>query len=116
MENYEMLGDNNDMQIVPETPLNSTEISRRGLLRNATIVVGGAGALIAAMTASLAEADAAKMSQAAASYQTSPKNGQRCADCTLFQAPASCKLVEGNISPAGSVSYTHLTLPTIYSV
>jgi len=96
-----MLGDSNDAQRVLETPLKSTEISRRSLLRNATGVVGGAAALAAAMTASLAEADAAKMSQAAASYQTSPKNGQRCADCALYQAPTSCKLVEGNISPAG---------------
>jgi hypothetical protein len=41
------------------------------------------------------------MSQQAAAYQPSPKNGQKCLDCALFIQPQACKVVEGTISPVG---------------
>jgi hypothetical protein len=75
------------------------EVSRRNLLRNATLVVGGAATLAATLTATRAEAD--KMSQKGAQYQDTPKNGQQCDGCALFKAPASCTIVDGTISPTG---------------
>ena len=77
----------------------STDVSRRGLLRNVTIAVGGAALAAATLTAQSAEAG--NMSQKAAGYQATPKDGLRCDGCSLFQAPSSCKLVEGTISPSG---------------
>jgi hypothetical protein len=44
---------------------------------------------------------AAKLAQAAASYQDEPKDDQRCGSCSLFQRPSSCQIVEGTISPSG---------------
>jgi hypothetical protein len=43
----------------------------------------------------------AKMSQAAVAYQDSPKGDRNCGGCGLFQAPGSCKTVDGAISPNG---------------
>jgi hypothetical protein len=40
-----------------------------------------------------------KLSKQQAEYQDSPKGIQMCATCTLFVAPRSCKVVEGDISP-----------------
>jgi hypothetical protein len=78
---------------------NTTEVSRRNLLRSATIMAGGAAVLATAMTATSAQAD--KLSQAAATYQATPKDGAQCDGCGLFQAPSSCQLVDGTISPKG---------------
>ena len=75
------------------------EVSRRSLLRSATMMAGGAAALAATIVATPAEAD--KMSQKGAQYQVTPKNGQQCDGCALFKAPASCSIVDGTISPTG---------------
>lgn len=80
------------------------EISRRQLLRSATIVTSGAAILaidVAALRAKAEQAEPGKLTQAVASYQTSPKNGQRCVECAYFQSPSSCGLVSGTISRAG---------------
>lgn len=71
-------------------------ISRRVLFRNAAATIGGLAVLIS--TGMPAEA---KMTQQAAKYQATPKNGQSCVTCALFNAPASCTLIDGVISPAG---------------
>jgi hypothetical protein len=71
-------------------------ISRRVLFRNAAATLGGLAVLIS--TGVPAEA---KMTQQAAKYQPTPKNGQSCATCALFNAPASCNLIDGEISPTG---------------
>ncbi|HUL64363.1 MAG TPA: high-potential iron-sulfur protein [Burkholderiaceae bacterium] len=42
-----------------------------------------------------------KVSQAQAQYQDKPKNGQQCDGCAQFEAPSSCKLVDGKIAPQG---------------
>lgn len=42
-----------------------------------------------------------KIPQKAVSYQPTPKGSQRCDNCALWQGPSSCKLVDGNIAPAG---------------
>jgi hypothetical protein len=42
-----------------------------------------------------------KLSRQEVEYQDTPKNLQMCSICTLFVAPRSCKLVEGEVSPDG---------------
>ena len=44
---------------------------------------------------------AAKMSQKSVDYQDTPKNDQECSNCSLFQEPNSCTIVDGEISPKG---------------
>jgi len=74
----------------------SGRISRRLiLLRGAGCAAGAAASLIPLKQA------AAKMSQQSVAYQDSPKGDQQCNNCSLFQAPSGCTLVDGNISPTG---------------
>jgi len=73
-------------------------VSRRQLLRSATVTACGAAVMVAAATQ---PARAAQVTQAAAGYQTTPKGEQRCDNCALFLAPSSCKFVAGEISPSG---------------
>jgi hypothetical protein len=80
------------------------DISRRNLLRNATAAAGGGVIFAATMAVDNAKAGD-KISQAAAAYQPIPKNGIQCDICTLFAAPISCTLVEGNISTQGWCKY-----------
>ena len=76
-------------------PLSSNPLSRRAMLGGTALVLGaGASALIA--TSALA-----KTPQKAAMYQDKPKDGKMCSACTQFEAPGSCKLVDGSISPDG---------------
>jgi hypothetical protein len=44
---------------------------------------------------------AKKVSQEAASYQSTPKGEQFCGGCAHFVRPTACGLVEGPISPGG---------------
>jgi hypothetical protein len=74
----------------------SAPISRRTLFRNAAAFVAGVAAL-----AGMGVPAQAKMAQAAAAYQATPKGDQNCAGCALFQAPGSCTLLDGAISPTG---------------
>ena len=76
-------------------------ISRRRIL---TVAAGAASASIAGATAIVGlstSARAAKMTQQAVKYQDTPKGEQRCDNCTLFQAPASCQNVDGTIAAQG---------------
>jgi hypothetical protein len=77
----------------------SSGVSRRQLFRDATAFAGGVAALATTMIPQCAEAGA--MTKQAAGYQATPKGDQRCDGCSLFQAPASCKFVAGDISPSG---------------
>ena len=70
--------------------------SRRSFLKAAAVGGAAVGTAFAASPAS-----AAKVPQKAVSYQTTPKGNQRCDNCALWQAPSSCKLVDGTIDPAG---------------
>jgi hypothetical protein len=79
----------------------SQGISRRQVL---TIAAGTAGASIAGATAVIGTstpAQAAKVSQKVVKYQDTPKGEQRCDNCDLFEAPSSCKNVEGTIAAQG---------------
>jgi len=82
----------NDQVIVTE----DNNLSRRQMLRTSAITVGG----VAVLVGSVLPAEA-KMSLQAAGYQATPKDDQKCANCSLFQSPSSCILVDGNISPDG---------------
>lgn len=77
----------------------TNSVSRRSVLQGATIVAGGVAMLATTMTTQRAEA--AKMSQKVAGYQDTPKDGLRCDGCASFQAPSSCKTVDGTVSPSG---------------
>lgn len=74
--------------------------------RRAIILHGVACALgSAALAASVGKARASKFPQSspAVAYQTSPsaKDDHQCDGCSLFQAPNSCQVVDGTISPTG---------------
>jgi len=71
--------------------------SKRDFIRFA--LLGIAGMFARPSRASAASGD--KMSKQAAEYQDSPKGIQSCATCTLFDAPHSCKVVEGDVNPDG---------------
>ena len=78
----------------------SSKISRRQVL---TVAAGAAGAVagVAAIVGASTPAQAAKAPQKAVKYQDTPKGEQRCDNCALFEAPSSCKTVDGTISPEG---------------
>ncbi len=99
-----MRDDKNATEVVVEAPDRSVEISRRNLLGSAMVAAGGAAVLATVATVTRAEAEQpelGKLTQAKAGYRTSPKNGQRCADCAYFKEPSSCNLVSGTISRGG---------------
>jgi len=78
-------------------------LARRRALSRRTVVVRSltvCAAEAAALLAPIKEA-AAKMAQKIAEYQDTPKGDQQCSNCSLFQEPNACTLVDGEISPAG---------------
>jgi len=76
-------------------------LQRHGISRRIVLLRGaGCAAGVAASFMPLKQA-AAKMSQQSVAYQDSPKSDQQCSNCSLFQAPNTCTLVDGNISPTG---------------
>jgi hypothetical protein len=77
-----------------------TGISRRQAL---TIAAGvaGASASAAAVVGTSTPAQAAKASQKIVKYQDTPKGDQRCENCVQFEAPSSCKTVDGTVSAQG---------------
>lgn len=73
------------------------EISRRRVLVVALGAAGAGAAIVGAVT----PAQAAKAPQKAVKYQGTPKGDQSCENCALFEAPSSCKTVDGTVSPQG---------------
>ena len=78
--------------------LPSSRVSRRDFLFAAA---AGSGALVGASMMSAPAYASNKIPQKAVSYQPTPKGDQRCDNCALWQAPASCKLVDGTIAAPG---------------
>jgi hypothetical protein len=74
------------------------KLSRRSMLRCAALLAGGT---LAAGVIQVKPAYAQKAGKDAVKYQDSPKDGQKCGDCLYFQAPGSCAVVDGAISPTG---------------
>jgi hypothetical protein len=74
------------------------KLSRRQVLGAAAgATIAGAAGVIAASS----PAQAAKVPQKAVKYQEEPKGEARCENCVLFEAPSSCKNVDGTVSPQG---------------
>ena len=79
----------------------TSEVSSRALSRRIVLLrSAGCAAGAAALLLPVKEA-AAKMKQASVDYQDSPKGDQECSNCSLFQEPNACTLVDGEISPKG---------------
>ena len=79
----------------------SQGISRRQVL---TIAAGAAGASVtgaAAVIGTSTPAQAAKVSQNSVKYQDTPKGEQRCENCIQFEAPSTCKTVDGTVAAQG---------------
>ncbi len=75
--------------------------SRRNILRGTGVLAGGAVLAASGLLAGSAIAAPSKMTQKVAGYQDKPMGKAQCDGCTLWLKPASCKLVEGPISPSG---------------
>jgi High potential iron-sulfur protein len=76
--------------------LQESEPSRRTVLFKSVAYATGATALLSSLRSA-----AAKMAQAGVAYQVTPKGDQQCGNCSLFQPPSACTLVDGTISPSG---------------
>jgi hypothetical protein len=78
----------------------SSKISRRRVL---TVAAGAAGTVagVTAMVGTSTPAQAAKASQKAVKYQDTPKGEQRCDNCVQFEAPSTCKTVDGTVAAQG---------------
>jgi hypothetical protein len=69
------------------------EVSRRLMMRS--FVTYGALAEIDSVQA------VTKVAQKTVGYQSKPMGTAQCSNCMHFEAPSSCKVVDGNIEPAG---------------
>ena len=76
--------------------LQSMAFSRRTIVTRSVVGAAGAAVLLGLVTEA-----SAKMAQKAVEYQDTPKGDQECSNCSLFQDPNSCTLVDGEISPKG---------------
>jgi len=80
----------------------SIVLFRRSVLQGlAFTAAGGIAVLCTPVIGVRSAAGQTKASQKAVGYQGVPKGPQQCDNCTQFAAPASCKVVEGDIAPAG---------------
>jgi hypothetical protein len=70
--------------------------SRRNAIR--AVVTGVSAGLLSRVSRGQA---ADKMTRQQALYQDTPNGIYSCANCTLFEAPKSCKVVEGEVSEDG---------------
>jgi hypothetical protein len=88
-----------DVIMTNTSQVQSGALSRRIILLRSVACAAGAAALLGPAR----YANAAKMAQTAAAvaYQDSPKGAQQCDNCALFEAPNSCKVVDGTIAPSG---------------
>ncbi len=78
---------------------NSKKTSRREILKLGAYGLGAIGAM---SLASSADAQVAKKAaQKAVMYQQTPKDGKQCTGCQHFEAPSSCRIVDGEINPSG---------------
>ena len=76
------------------------EHTKSGCVSRRTVLIAAAGA-VPVLALGATGAAASQLSQTAAKYQPTPKDGKRCDGCKLFQPPNACKTVAGTISPAG---------------
>ena len=76
-------------------------ISRRQALTIAARVAGASVTGAAVVVGRSTPAQAAKVSQKIVKYQDTPKGEQRCENCVQFEAPSSCKTVDGTVAAQG---------------
>jgi high potential iron-sulfur protein len=76
----------------------ASSLIRRALIK---MVIGGGTVAVIGVAANHRLHAGDKMAKQDVDYQDSPKGIQMCATCSLFDAPTSCKIVEGDISPNG---------------
>jgi hypothetical protein len=75
------------------------KMSRRSMLKSAALMAGAACVgTLAPRNRALAQQ---KASKTAMNYQDKPNGAMKCGNCVQFEPPASCKVVEGTISPEG---------------
>jgi high potential iron-sulfur protein len=82
--------------MIDTSRVQSGGFSRRTVLLQGASCAAGVGALLIP-----ARQAAAKMAPASVSYQETPKGDQQCDNCSLFQAPSACRIVDGTINPSG---------------
>jgi hypothetical protein len=84
-------------------PIEEVSLGKHDTIARRRLIVAGAAGILAlgARASARAEEAAQKLSQADAAYQDTPKNGQQCSECTRFQPPQGCSVVEGKVSPRG---------------
>jgi hypothetical protein len=80
-----------------QAKLPSSRLSRRCLLGNAAFAAGG----IAVFSTVISRPAEAKAAQKLVGYQDTPHGAQQCDNCSQFDPPSSCKVVDGTISPTG---------------
>jgi len=81
-----------------EEPFVSDTNNASGLSRRTALLAAASAAPLLLLTSVEAQA---KLAQNAVKYQATPNNGRQCDGCAQFLAPNSCKLVDGDIAPAG---------------
>jgi hypothetical protein len=77
---------------------NKSTWSRRSALKSALVLAGAACA--GALSVERARAQQ-KVAKEAMKYQDKPNGDMKCSNCLQFEPPASCKVVDGKISPDG---------------
>jgi len=81
-------------------------MTRRRILRAGLTAAGGAAAIGTARAGDDGAAqgngtEPTKFSPESVQYQPTPKDWQKCLFCTYFQAPNTCGIVAGKVSPQG---------------
>lgn len=79
----------------------NSELSRRRFLGQCLT-----GAAVAGTSTVPAQA-LNRMNKTASHYQNHPNGDERCGGCRHFQAPSSCEIVPGDISPRGWCKWFH---------
>jgi hypothetical protein len=81
-----------------------SRLGRRALLRRILVALSAS----ALFNTPYPVAAAPKISQKAVAYQDHPEGDKRCEKCAQFQAPNTCKMVDGAINPQG---YCRIFMP-----
>ena len=73
--------------------------SRRAMVLHG--VACAVGSVVLAVSTKRGYAAKFPQSSPAVAYQDTPKDAHQCDNCSLFQAPSSCQVVDGSVNPAG---------------
>jgi hypothetical protein len=75
--------------------------ARRSFLRRGAALTAAGVVLLAETTITRRAAAQEKSAQNTVQYRDKPEGDKACANCSFFEAPSSCKVVAGTISPQG---------------